>query len=70
MVMVLMALGGGDGSDADGDGGRGARGGDVGNGRSYDGADPGLSSFRMDWLDLFAVQGTLRSLLQQHSSKA
>ena len=31
---------------------------------------PGLISFRMDWLDLFAVQGTLRSLLQHHSSKA
>ena len=30
----------------------------------------GLISFRMDWLDLVAVQGTLRSLLQQHSSKA
>ena len=30
----------------------------------------GLISFRMDWLDLLAVQGTLRSLLQQHSSKA
>ena len=30
----------------------------------------GLSSFRMDWLDLFAVQGTLKSLLQQHRSKA
>ena len=30
----------------------------------------GLISFRMDWLDLFAVQGTLRSLLQHHSSKA
>ena len=29
----------------------------------------GLISFRMDWLDLLAVQGTLRSLLQQHSSK-
>ena len=29
---------------------------------------PGLVSFRMDWLDLFAVQGTLRSLLQHHSS--
>ena len=29
-----------------------------------------LISFRMDWLDLFAVQGTLRSLLQHHSSKA
>ena len=31
---------------------------------------PGLMSFRMDWLDLFAVQGTLKSLLQHHSSKA
>ena len=31
---------------------------------------PGLISFRIDWLDLFAVQGTLRSLLQHHSSKA
>ena len=31
---------------------------------------PGLISFRMDWLHLFAVQGTLKSLLQQHSSKA
>ena len=30
----------------------------------------GLISFRIDWLDLFAVQGTLRSLLQYHSSKA
>ena len=30
---------------------------------------PGLTSFRMDWLDLLAVQGTLKSLLQQHSSK-
>ena len=30
----------------------------------------GLISFRMDWLDLFAVQGTLKSLLQRHSSKA
>ena len=30
----------------------------------------GLISFTMDWLDLFAVQGTLKSLLQQHSSKA
>ena len=30
----------------------------------------GLMSFRMDWLDLLAVQGTLRSLLQHHSSKA
>ena len=32
--------------------------------------DPGLISFRMDWLDLHAVQGTLKSLLQHHSSKA
>ena len=32
--------------------------------------DPGLISFRMDWLDLLAVQGTLKSLLQQHSSEA
>ena len=31
---------------------------------------PGLISFRMDWLDLFAVKGTLKSLLQHHSSKA
>ena len=31
---------------------------------------PGLISFRMDWLDLLAVQGTLKSLLQIHSSKA
>ena len=31
---------------------------------------PGLISFRMDWLDLFAVQGTLKSLLQHCSSKA
>ena len=30
----------------------------------------GLISFRMDWLDVFAVQGTLKSLLQHHSSKA
>ena len=30
----------------------------------------GLISFRMDWLDLLAAQGTLKSLLQQHSSKA
>ena len=30
---------------------------------------PGLISFRIDWLDLFAVQGTLKSLLQHHSSK-
>ena len=31
---------------------------------------PGLISFRMDWLDLFALQGTLKRLLQHHSSKA
>ena len=31
---------------------------------------PGLISFRMDWLDLLAVQGTLKNLLQHHSSKA
>ena len=31
---------------------------------------PGLVSFRMDWLDLLALQGTLKSLLQHHSSKA
>ena len=31
---------------------------------------PGLIGFRMDWLDLLAVQGTLKSLLQHHSSKA
>ena len=33
-------------------------------------AYPGLISFRMDWLDLLTVQGTLKSLLQHHSSKA
>ena len=33
-------------------------------------ADSGLISFRMDWLDLLAVQRTLKSLLQHHSSKA
>ena len=32
--------------------------------------DPGLISFRMDWLDLLAVHGSLKSLLQHHSSKA
>ena len=32
--------------------------------------NPGLTSFRMDWLDLLAVQGTLKNLLQHHSSKA
>ena len=31
---------------------------------------PGLISFRMDWLDLLAIQGTLKSLIQHHSSKA
>ena len=31
---------------------------------------PGLISFRMDWLDLLSVQGTVKSLLQHHSSKA
>ena len=31
---------------------------------------PGLISFRLDWLDLLAIQGTLRSLLQHHSSRA
>ena len=31
---------------------------------------PGLTSFRMEWLDILAVQGTLKSLLQHHSSKA
>ena len=31
---------------------------------------PGLISFRMDWLDLLVIQGTLKSLLQHHSSKA
>ena len=31
---------------------------------------PGLISFRMDWLDLLAVQGALKSLIQHHSSKA
>ena len=37
---------------------------------SHSNEHPGLISFRMDWLDLFAVQGTLKSLLQHHSSKA
>ena len=37
---------------------------------SHSNEHPGLSSFRMDWLDLLAVQGTLKSLLQHHSSKA
>ena len=36
---------------------------------SFSNEHPGLSSFRMDWLDLLAVQGTLKSLLQHHSSK-
>ena len=37
---------------------------------SFSNEDSGLISFRMDWLDLLAVQGTLKSLLQHHSSKA
>ena len=37
---------------------------------SHSSEHPGLISFRMDWLDLFVVQGTLKSLLQHHSSKA
>ena len=37
---------------------------------SPSGEHPGLISFRMDWLDLLTVQGTLKSLLQHHSSKA
>ena len=37
---------------------------------SYSNEHPRLISFRMDWLDLLAVQGTLKSLLQHHSSKA
>ena len=37
---------------------------------SHSSEHPELISFRMDWLDLFAVQGTLKSLLQYHSSKA
>ena len=36
---------------------------------SHSNEHPGLLSFRMDWLDLLAVQGTLKSLLQHHSSK-
>ena len=38
--------------------------------QSFPKEHPGLISFRMDWLDLLAVQGTLKSLLQHHSSKA
>ena len=38
--------------------------------RSPSNEHPGLISFRMDWLDLLTVQGTLKSLLQHHSSKA
>ena len=38
--------------------------------QSFQWTPPGLISFRMDWLDLLAVQGTLKSLLQHHSSKA
>ena len=37
---------------------------------SHSSKHPGLISFRMDWLDLLAVQGTLKSLFQHHSSKA
>ena len=37
---------------------------------SYPNEYPGLISFKMDWLDLLAIQGTLKGLLQQHSSKA
>ena len=37
---------------------------------SFSNEHPGLISYRMDWLDLLAVQGTLNSLLQNHSSKA
>ena len=37
---------------------------------SHSNEHPGLISFRMDWLDLLAVQGTLKGLLQHHSSKA
>ena len=37
---------------------------------SHSNEHPGLISFRMDWLDLLAVQGTLKSLLQHHTSKA
>ena len=37
---------------------------------SHSNEHPGLITFRMDWLDLLAVQGTLKSLLQYHSSKA
>ena len=37
---------------------------------SHSNEHPGLVSFRMDWLDLLAVQGSLKSLLQHHSSKA
>ena len=39
-------------------------------GISHSKENPGLISFRMDWLDLLVVQGTLKSLLQHHSSKA
>ena len=37
---------------------------------SHSNEHPGLISFRMDWLDVLAVKGTLKSLLQHHSSKA
>ena len=38
--------------------------------QSFQFRNSGLISFRMDWLDLLAVQGTLKSVLQHHSSKA
>ena len=41
----------------------------IGASASTSNEHPGLVSFRMDWLDLFAVQGTLKTLLQQHSEK-
>ena len=37
---------------------------------SHSNEHPGLISFKMDWMDLLAIQGTLKSLLQHHSSKA
>ena len=42
----------------------------IGVSASASNGQPGQISFRMDWLDLLAVQGTLKSLLQHHSSKA
>ena len=43
---------------------------DISGGGQNSNEHPGLISFRMDWLDLLAVQGTLKSLLQNQSSKA